>query len=50
MDLIPAFGLIYLALGVTVNSETLIIIHQTSEQHFTGVVSKKSIAISMFDT
>lgn len=50
MDLIPAFGLIYLALGVIVNSETLIIIHQKSEQHFTGVVSKKSVAISMFDT
>lgn len=28
MDLIPAFGLIYLALGVIVNRETLKIIHQ----------------------
>lgn len=50
MDLVPAFGLIYLALGVIVNSETLKIIHQKSDQHLTGVLSKKPIPVSMFDT
>lgn len=47
MDLIPAFGLIYLALGVIVNCETLKIIHQRSDQHFTGVVTNKPIPVSI---
>lgn len=34
MDLIPAFGLIYLALGVIVNCETLKIIHQKKRSAF----------------
>lgn len=47
MDLIPAFGLIYLALGVIVKCETLKVIHQKSDQHFTGVVTNKPIPVSI---
>lgn len=50
MDPIPAFGLIYLALGVIVNCETLIIMHQKSDQYFTGLLSKNLFQIAMFDT
>lgn len=46
-DLIPAFGLICLALGVIVNCETLKIIHQRSDQHFTRVVTNKAIPVSV---
>lgn len=47
MDLIPAFGLICLALRVIANSETLKSMHPKSDQHFTGVVSNKPIPVSV---